>query len=359
MNSKNIKKLLAYAKQHEITDLAITEKNGFHVLRGEDGLNLHHLKLPSKLENELGTVYRNLLSLAPNDLVSGAYFKTKDNAFRLSIIPDGPSEKIIINTVPKTKKVLTLSHLGLGRQERQLIQNFLKKRSGLIVVASAENQGKTTTLYSLLQKINRTERACYSLEKYEELDLDEVNKLTATEDKYLTKLHQILKSDSEVVMIDDVSDNLIIETIKVAETGRLVLMGIKTDNAQDLIKKINTYKTNANLETLVIFQKIIKKNCPRCLKTYLIDESEELIAKYWPGEKNYKPKYFFSSRGCPLCNHSGTNGQIAVFNLTSLKEQNINIISTLAADILQKAANGLISMSKFISESKPESHQKL
>ena len=220
MNPKIIKKLLAYAKQHEIADLAITEKNGHHILRGENGLKSHHLRLPAKLETELGVIYRNLLSLAPNDLVSGTYFKTKDSTFRLSIIPNGVSEKIIINTVYKAKTILKLSRIGLGRNERHLIENFIKRRSGLVIVASADNQGKTTTLYSLLQKINRDNRTCYSLEKYSELELDEVNKIISHEEKYSTDLARILKSDSEVILIDDLSYDLLPETLKAAETGR-------------------------------------------------------------------------------------------------------------------------------------------
>jgi Tfp pilus assembly pilus retraction ATPase PilT len=152
MSSKIIKKLLDYAKQHEITDLAITQKNGNHVLWGETGSIKHQLRLPAKLESELSSAYRRLLSLAPTDLVSGVYFKDKDSAFKISIIPDENGEKIIINTVAKTHKVMPLSHLGLGRNERKIIENFLRRRRGLIVIGSDDNQGKTTTIYSLLQK---------------------------------------------------------------------------------------------------------------------------------------------------------------------------------------------------------------
>lgn len=359
MNSKIIKKLLAYAKQHEIFDLAITKKNGQHVLLATDGLTSHELKIPKSLETDLSADFRNLLSLAPADLVSQAYLKTADSTFNLSIIPEGSSEKIIINIQAKSKKLLTMSHLGLGRNERHKLQSFLLHRRGLIIVASSDNQGKTTTLYSLLQKINKDKRSCYSLEEYPELELEEINKIISHKEKRLSDLAQILKSDSEVIMIDDADDKLLQEAVAAAKTGRLILVGIKSNDASEIIDKVKHLTHNDDLETLIIFQKLIKKNCPHCLKAYVVGETEELITKYWPSEKKYQPKYFFTSQGCPKCKHSGTKGEIAVFNLIRLNNQNIDIISSLASDVLQKAANGLISVSKFIEKHRSTSIKKL
>jgi len=359
MDSKIIKKVLDYAKQHEITDLTVTQRNGNHILYGEGELTKHQLKLPARLEDELGLAYRHLLSLAPNDLVSGVYFKDKDSAFKISIIPDSEGEKIIINTVAKTRKVMTLSRLGLGRDERKLIENFLRRRRGIIVIGADDNQGKTTTLYSLLEKIDKTKRVCYLLEKHSELELDEVNKIVSSGDKRLTDLHRILKSDSEVIAIDDADSELLKEAISAAEAGRLVIVSVKTDDAASLVDKVRKVSKGEDVPLLLVYQKLLIKNCPYCLKAYLINESEELITKYWPVEKKYKPKHFFSSTGCHKCNHSGANGQIASFNLIEMNKKDVNIISSLASDVLQKASNGLISMSKFIAEYKSASEKKL
>ena len=359
MNSKIIKKLLDYAKESEIFDLAITKKNNHHVLLANTGLKSHQIKIPTQLEAELSTTFRKLISLAPTDLISGAYLKTKESAFHLSIIPENDGEKLIIKIASKNKRVMSLAHLGLGRNERQIVENFLHKKQGLIIVASDDNQGKTTTLYSLLQKIDKNKRSCYSLEEYSELELDEINRIISHKEKRLTDLSQILKNDSEVVMIDDADNALLCESVAAAQTGRLILLGTKSNNISTLIEKITDITKNDDLEVLVIFQKLIKKNCPRCLKAYVIGESEELITKYWPSEKKYKPKHFFTSQGCIKCNHSGVSGQIATFNLIKLNKQGINVLSSLSSDILQKAANGLISISKFIIEHRSASIKKL
>lgn len=359
MDSKIIKKLLAYAKEHEILDLAITQRDGYHILYGENSLAKHKLKLPAKLETELGDAYRRLLALAPNDLISGAYIKDQGLAYRLSIIPDGSGEKIIISAVTKTKKLMPLSHLGLGRNERQLIERFLKKRRGLIIVGSGDNQGKTTTLYSLLEKIDQDKHSCYSLEKYPELKLDGISQVITKPDKRLEGLERILKSDSEVIMIDDADDKLLKEALAASRTGRLVMVGLKTPNLATLLKKVEAVSQAENLPILIIHQQLLAKNCPHCLKACAINESEELIAKYWPADKRYQPKYFFTSQGCAHCNYSGTKGQIASFNLLQFNNKKLDVLSTLAADALQKAANGLISISKYLVQPKPDSSKKL
>ena len=359
MSSKIIKKLLDYAKQHEITDLSITQKNGNHILWGETGSIKHQLRLPAKLESELSSAYRRLLSLAPTDLVSGVYFKDKDSAFKISIIPDENGEKIIINTVAKTHKVMPLSHLGLGRNERKIIESFIRRRRGLIVVGSDDNQGKTTTIYSLLQKIDKNKRSCYLLEKHTELELDDINRIVSSGEKRLTDLNRVLKSDSEVIVVDDTDSALLEESLAAASDGRLVIAGVKTDSAASLVEKVRKISKKEGLPILLIYQKLLMKNCPHCLKAYLLNESEELIARYWPNEKRYKPKYFFSSTGCHKCNHSGVSGQIASFNLIEMNNKEINVLSSLASDVLQKAANGLISMSKYITEHKTDQSKKL
>lgn len=359
MNSKIIKKIMDYAKQQEIVDLTIVPKDGYHLLTGENGLSKHQLKLPAKLAGDLSLVYKQLLKIAPDDLVSSTYLKDQDTTFKISIVPELNGEKIIINTITKNRKLFSLSKLGLGREERKIVENFLKKNKGLIVIGADDNEGKTSTLYALLQKINKEVRACYLLEKYNELELPEISKITSSQEKRLLDLQRVLKSDSDVIAIDDADDDLLKEALVAAYSGRLALATCKTTSAANLVDKIQKISRREDLPILLIYQRMFKKNCPHCLKAYLANESTELINNYWPSNKKYRPQKFFSSLGCPKCQHSGNSGEIASFNLIEINKQSVNIISSLASDILQKAANGLISMSKFISESKTEENKKL
>ena len=352
MDSKIIKKILNYAKDNDIFDFAITQKNGAHFLWGEGNHLTHQLKLPAKLAHELESSYRHLLKIAPNNLISGAYFKNDDTAYHLSIIPDGDGEKIIINTVSKSRKLFSLSQLGLGRNEKKEVTAFLKQKQGLVIVASGDNQGKTTTLYALLNSINQEKKICYSLEKYQELELDGINAFYGDDQKRLAALGSILKSDSQVIMIDDASDSLLEESLIGAQSGRLMLVGIKDLSASNLVERIKELIKDKNFPVLMIYQKLINRNCPHCLKKYLIDEASEVVQKYWPTDKKYKPQYFYSSKGCNFCSYSGTKGQIAAYNLIRLDHKKVNFLSLMASDVLQKAADGLISVSKILNKDK-------
>jgi type II secretory ATPase GspE/PulE/Tfp pilus assembly ATPase PilB-like protein len=360
MNSKLISKLLNYTKGLGVNDLAITKHAGHHLLWADNGLDKTQLKLPFKLEEDLALAFKKILNIAPDDLVSGTYFKIGNDSFLISIIPQEDGDKIIIKRASKTLKNLKLSRLGLGRLEKKTIEQFLAHRQGLIIVASPDNEGKTTTLYALLEKIKKTDKLCYLLETHSELAIDDVNRLTSSGSQRLNDLESVRRHDSEIVVIDDANDaNLIKEAANLAHQGKLVIIGIRANNINQLNEQLIGINKRKDLDSLIIFQKLIAKNCPRCLKAYINDETSELIAKYWPKDKKYQPNNFWNSQGCSQCNHSGQNGLIAAFNILHTADFQTKTLSSISNDILQKAASGLISVSKLIQKQKESLSQKL
>lgn len=359
MNSKLISKLLNYTKALGFSDLAITKHDGHHLLWADNGLDKAQIKLPFKLEEELALAFKKLLHIAPQDLVSGTYFKMGNDSFLISIISQEGGDKIIIKRTPKSLKNLKLSRLGLGRVEKKTIEQFLSRRQGLIVIASPDNEGKTTTLYALLEKTGLPDKLGYLLEKHSELEIDGVNRLTSHGPQRLTDLENIRRHDSEIIAIDDADKSLIANAIDLASQGKLVILGLKANNILELNERLALINQRKDLAAIIIFQKLIAKNCPRCLKAYLNDETSELITKYWPRDKKYQPKSFWNSQGCSHCNHSGQQGLIAAFNVLEIKDFQTKALSSISNDILQKAASGLISVSKLIQKQKESLSQKL
>jgi type II secretory ATPase GspE/PulE/Tfp pilus assembly ATPase PilB-like protein len=237
-----------------------------------------------------------------------------------------------------------LSHLGFGREAKQLVENFLKRRRGLIIVAGGDNQGKTTTLYALLDRINRDKRLCYALEKYSEISLNGLNKIKVRPDRRAAALDRLLKTDSDVIMADDVDDRLLGSAVAASRTGRLILVGYKTERLADLVALVRSLNRRGDPPILLLQQQLLDRNCPHCLEAYAANGWEEFLDKYWPENKRYRPRRFFTSRGCPRCHYSGTKGRIASFNLVRIDERQVNLVSALATDTLEKAANGLVSL---------------
>lgn len=352
MNSKLISKLLNYAKAYGFSDLAITKHENHHILWADDGLDKTQIKLPLKLESDLATAFKQLLQIAPTDLLSGTYFKTDKHSFLVSIIPHEDGEKIVIKMIDKSLRNFKLSRLGLERNDRQIIEQFLRRRQGLIAIASPANEGKTSTLYALLDKIDTDKKICYLSEENPELEIDGVNKLTGRGARRMDDLEKLRQHDSDVIAIDDADEKLLKQAYSLAQQGKMVLISLPAENLNEFNLELEKIKNGKDLPTLIIFQKLLAKNCPYCLKDYISDEATELINKYWPESKNYKPSRFFNARGCRHCNHSGKKGLIAVFSIIKSHNGQKESIKAISADILQKAANGLISINKFLRKQK-------
>lgn len=352
MNSKLISKLLNYAKAYGFSDLSITKHADHHILWADDGLDKTQIKLPLKLERDLATAFKQLLQIAPTDLLSGTYFKADKHSFLISIIPHEEGEKIVIKIVDKSLKNFKLSKIGLERSDRKIIEAFLKRRQGLALIASPANEGKTSTLYALLSTIDTDKRICYLSEENAELEIDGVNKLVGRGARRASDLEKIRQHDSDVIAIDDADEGLLKQAYSIAQQGKMVLVSFKAENLSSLNSELEKIKDGKDIPTLTIFQKLLSKNCPYCLKDYISDEATELIDRYWPSSKNYKPIRFFNARGCRHCNHSGKKGLIAVFSIIKADSGEKESVKTISADILQKAANGLISLNKFLRKQK-------
>lgn len=348
MNSKLILKLLNFAKVSGFNDLAITKHKNHHALWADDGLSQSLIKLPLKLENNLAEAFRHLLQIAPDHLLSGTYFKTEGHCFLISIIPYENGEKIIIKRIEKSAPPLKISRLGLDRADKKIIKEFLTKRQGLIIVASPANEGKTSTLFALLREMEVNSKICYLLEEHLEQEIEGINRLVGQGEQRLADLENIRRHDSEVIAIDDATETLTNNSLSLIQQEKFVLLGIKADNFSDLKELLEKIGTERNIPTLVIFQKLVAKNCPYCLKNYIGEETEELIKKYWPTYKKYIPKRFYTSQGCKRCHYTGKKGMIAVFSIAKITGSLKEGIKTISSDILQKAASGLISINKFI-----------
>lgn len=359
MNSKLISKILNYTKAYGFNDLAITKHQDHHILWADDGLDKTQIKLPLKLERDLSSAFKQLLKIAPDDLLSGAYFKIGSHNFLISIIPHEDGEKIIIKRVHKTAYDYSLSRLGLERSSRRLIENFIKRERGLIIVSSPENEGKTSTISALIKKINLEDKIAYLLEENAELEIDGLNKINSLGEKRLTDLENIRRHDSNLIVIDDASETLLKNGAELAKQGKMVIIGIKSDSLIKLNHIIQDIKQEPGTPTLIIFQKLLAKNCPHCLSPYTNKEIDGLVKKYWPDYKRYIPTRFWSSRGCKQCNYSGKKGLMAVFSIIKIDGPITEKIQAISVDILQKAVSGLISINKFLQKQSESLSQRL
>lgn len=241
MANKSLNRLFGLAVQKKAEKLIISpsknEVDCFYKLPyGEEA----SFKLSKKLENELSDNLRLLLKIAPEELMDGKYCKLKNKDYQLnfylSIIPDRFGEKIIINILKNENKLLTLNKLGLNPPQKDLLKKILTKKSGLIVISSSERQGRSSTLFSFLNEIDRVKKDVYYLGKYPDLEIEGVNYLGQEKINW----DWILKHDTDVLALDSESEIDCLEAIKAAATGRLVLLTVRAVNPFEALYKLLT-----------------------------------------------------------------------------------------------------------------------
>ena len=203
----------------------------YHFSDGEE----RSFGLPKKLEKDLSLALRQLLSIAPDELATKKYCKIEDKNYRLTfhltILPALNGEKIIINILPKNNKLFRLEQLGLQKNHLKIIKATLAKRSGLILLSSPHGQGKSTTLYSLLQKLNTPDRCIYFLGSKLEHPLEGINNLAATKNNWA----KVLQTDSDIIITDIKTEDDLKNATAAAATGRLILGTIIANSAWEVL----------------------------------------------------------------------------------------------------------------------------
>lgn len=240
MNKKIISHLLNYATTEGAKDLVLESGINSFISHYHfpDGTK-KSFTLPKKLEKSLLLNLRELLKIAPGELTTKKYCKLADKnhpaSFYLTIIPDKNGEKIIINLINKTTKHWRLKQLGLSRKDYQALNAGLQKGSGLIIISSPAQNGKSATLYSLLKQLNNEEKNIYVLSQHPAEKIDGLSQLTLSDNNF----NKILRQDPDVIALDEIeSDEILKKSFQAASSGLLVIATMAANSYWEVMAKI-------------------------------------------------------------------------------------------------------------------------
>lgn len=248
MDKKFIERIFRYALETEATTLSLENSPRDISVRyilpdGESRV----LKITRKLEQDWGEELRRLLNLPAGELINKKYCKLENSGkrldFLLTITPSGNGERIIIKLIPKNKRPLRLNQLGLERAPLKIIRDILKKRSGLILVSSPDNQGRSTTLSALAKEVDYPEISSYLIGSDIEYEFANILKLADNDNNWQKVLHL----DSEVIISEINSAKNLSYAIRAAATGRLVICALKADSVWQALEAI--LKTPGSIQT--------------------------------------------------------------------------------------------------------------
>ena len=245
-----------------------------------------------------------------------------DLDIRVSALPLNSGESIVMRFLLKESVRYELSKLGISQDIREWIDEDLTKSSGVILLTGPTGSGKTTSLYSFLNKLNNDKVKIITLEDPVEYQLDGVNQIQVKPDigfDFAAGLKSILRQDPDILMLGEIRDA---ESAKIAMqsalTGHLVFSTVHTNDAASAYTRlidlgVEEFLLNAALVSIVA-QRLVRKVCPHCSEP--VSNFADLDAKYHL--QDYAKQFGLSElnvrvgKGCKACANTGYQGRVAI-----------------------------------------------
>lgn len=236
---------------------------------------------------------------------------------RISSLPTAYGEKIVMRLLGADKSITyDLHSLGLSEYTVTMIEKALKIPHGILLVTGPTGSGKTTTLYSMLAKLNDPRKAIITVEdpierKFESITQVQLN--TRAGLTFASGLRSILRQDPDTIMVGEIRDTETAEiAIRAAITGHFVLSTIHTNDALSTVVRLTDMGIEpflvASSVKCVISQRLVKKICVHCKTTHEVETSDNLLLK-----TDFKEAHI--GKGCKHCNNTGYSGRTAVFEI--------------------------------------------
>ena len=317
----------------------------------------------------------------PQDGAIKGKFGDKDLDMRVSCLPTNEGEKIVIRILDYSMSLSGLEHLGFSESNYKKVLEMINVPNGIILVTGATGSGKSTTVYSILQALNKEETNIITVEDPIEMDIEGINQVQTNSEiglDFASALRSILRQDPNIIMIGEIRDT---ETAKIAVrasiTGHLVLSTLHTNDSLTTIERlldmdVERYLLSTSL-TGIISQKLARRLCPNCKKLRPTNEYEKALFKKI---LNKDVNEIYSVEGCEECNN-GYHGRIAIHEVLVINQDIKDAISsnmpkekfrelvyssdviTLLQDGLEKVVNGITTVEEILKIIELENDDKL
>ncbi|HFC54294.1 MAG TPA: type II secretion system protein GspE [Gammaproteobacteria bacterium] len=244
---------------------------------------------------------------------------------RVSTLPSGNGERVVMRLLDKQAGRLDLEHLGMPTATREELDRLIHRPHGILLVTGPTGSGKTTTLYAAVTRLNTSSRNILTVEDPIEYYLDGIGQTqvnTKVDMSFARGLRAILRQDPDVVMVGEIRD---LETAEIAVqaslTGHLVLSTLHTNTAVGAVTRLRDMGVESFLLASsvvgVLAQRLVRGLCPHCREAHRASEAECLQLGVSPAS----PPTIYRPRGCKRCNQQGYVGRRGLYELVVFDEQ--------------------------------------
>jgi len=358
-----VNNLLSYAISSRASDIHLEILEDTVLIRYRiDGILYEIVRIPKAIQPALAARIKLLAGLKIDE-----HYRPQDGRFgyqivnqlidvRVSVLPTYYGEKVEMRLLEATQKPLSLEELGMLPKTAKVVAETLKKAYGMLIVCGPTGSGKTTTLYALMNILNRTEVNIVSIEDPVEYNMRYVNQIQINPQAGITfasGLRSILRQDPNIIMVGEIRDN---ETagiaVQSALTGHLLLSSVHTNDASTVVPRLFDLGVPSFLVSsvlnLIVAQRLVRRICTACISSYDVSPEikgviREQFKELGIEPKDFRmPKVYYRGKGCPTCGGTGYRGRLGIFEVLDVTEKIRKLIidPRFNLDGLRMAARG-------------------
>lgn len=303
-----------------------------------DGQLIDYADVPNEIKKNLITRVKIIAGMnitesrLPQDGAIKATLQGVPLDLRVSCLPTNEGEKIVIRILDYSMSLSGIESLGFSEQNYRKVLEMVGTPNGIILVTGATGSGKSTTVYSMLQRLNKEDTNIITVEDPIEMNIEGINQVQTNSEIGLTfasALRSILRQDPNVIMIGEIRDTETAQiAIRASITGHIVLSTLHTNDALTTIERLLDMEVQryllASALVGIVSQKLARKLCPHCKKLRPTNEYEKDLFKKVLGKD---VKEIYSNDGCDECSN-GYQGRIAIHEVLLINQEIRDAISS-------------------------------
>ncbi|HUV04565.1 MAG TPA: type II secretion system ATPase GspE [Armatimonadota bacterium] len=315
-----------------------------------DGIMHDGLIVPKKVQASLISRIKIMADMdiaekrAPQDGRISGTVDGKQYDFRISTLPNIHGEKVVMRVLDKNSVMIGLSKLGFLPQTLEMFESIISRTYGIILVTGPTGSGKSTTLYSVLSKLNSGEKNILTIEDPVEYELAGITQSQVNPRAGLTfasGLRTMLRQDPDIIMVGEIRDQeTAMIAVEAALTGHLVLATLHTNDAPGSITRLVDMGVEpfliASAVVGVLAQRLLRLICVKCKETYM--PPRDAIKRLGMNIDEGAEVTFSRGRGCEQCKGTGYRGRIGIYELMPITDKIRDLILAKASSYSIKEA---------------------
>jgi type IV pilus assembly protein PilB len=326
--------IMSQAVKDGASDIHIEpNREGVRIRYRIDGILQEASHLPRKVQASLISRVKIMASMdiaekrAPQDGRISLIIDGKQWDFRVSTLPNVFGEKVVLRILDKSAISVGLHRLGIMPKTLEQFENLIQRTYGILLVTGPTGSGKSTTLYSVLSKLNSTEKNILTIEDPVEYELGGITQVGVNPRAGLTfasGLRCMLRQDPNIIMVGEIRDSeTALIAVEAALTGHLVLSTLHTNDAPGAVARLLDMGVEpfliASAVAGVLAQRLARVICPRCKISY--QPPMDAVRRLGMSSDTSQGVKFYRGKGCEYCKGTGYKGRTGVYELMTVNEE--------------------------------------